>query len=364
MAVAGLSEYQASIYAARRRALRRSQTTVELMLKHLDLASADIMGILDIGPKPRTRKQIVTGRVMAGKLAEMRPIMTALGNEFNGMVRDGVEETVRDVTRTYTRATATLGEANERRIIASFTRIPTQVLESYARRLDTEGLKISGDLWAEEQMGLIQDRIGAAIARGQSAGQLAQELEQWLTEPEVGAKTSVHMGPSVNYKAQRLARTEINNAYGEAQRLSAQESSVVQGQMWQLSGRHPRWDSCDLFAWTDGYGLGAGVYPTGRVPAKPHPNCLCYLIDVLREARDWNSPKPEYGAPEFRIDRDALPSRLQREVGSTFTPDELERLVAGRDSGERLHLTKRYVATQTAALEKLTRAAHEVRMGG
>jgi len=361
MPVAGLNEYQVSLMAARRRALRRSTTTIELMLSALDDAASSIMATLDITDKKASRA--VTRAVLRGKLTRIQTTMEELGAEFNALIVSGVEETVRDVARTYGRATTRLAEINGRTIRASFVRIPAQVLESYARRLDTEGLKISSELWAEEQMSLVEQRIGAALARGQSAGRLAQELEQWLRDPELGAKTSIHMGPSVNYKAQRLARTEINNAYWETTALSAQESPIVEAQMWQLSGRHPRWDTCDLFAWQDGYGLGAGVYPSGRVPMKPHPNCLCYLVDVLREARDWNTPKRQYGAPQIVFDRQALPERLQREVGPTVTPDELQRLVAGRSVEERGHLTARYVDTQTATLEKLTQAAHEVRIG-
>jgi len=36
--------------------------------------------------------------------------------------------------------------------------------------------------------------------------------------------------------------------------------------------------------------MGEGVYPPEQLPPKPHPNCICYTIDELREPKEWPSP--------------------------------------------------------------------------
>jgi hypothetical protein len=97
----------------------------------------------------------------------------------------------------------------------------------------------------------------------------------------------------------RLARTEINNAYWESARRASIESPVVKGIRWELSGRHPEYDVCNILAESDLFELGIGVYPAEYLPAKPHPNCLCYQVDVLRDVDEWDEPKKEYSGAEL-----------------------------------------------------------------
>lgn len=346
MAVSGLSEYQRSLLATRTRALRRTDRTVERMMGMLGDAASEIMATLDIAPKANWT---VRHRVMAGKLDTIQGVLVGLGNEYNQIVGAAVEETIQDVVGTRTRATAALAESNRRVIQRSFTRVPQAALRLYAQRIDAEGLKLSGSLWAKSQMQTIENTIGSAIARGERAGTLARRLEAFL-EPAArgGAKRVVHLGDvPVSHKATRLAISEINNTYWETNAIAAHESEVVEAQMWQLSGRHPRTDECDMLSWADGYGLGSGVYPTGRIPSKPHPHCLCYVVDVIREPSQWGRPKPEYGPPDMtRIDRRALadaPKALRDALpGATFTPEQLERAVVGMPRSQRGHITARY----------------------
>lgn len=73
----------------------------------------------------------------------------------------------------------------------------------------------------------------------------------------------------------RLSRTEINNAFHEQQKRAG-DKPWVEGVKWNLSGSHPRPDTCNDYA-NQSNGLGRGVFKTGDVPDKPHPQCLCYL---------------------------------------------------------------------------------------
>src|SRR5690606_7061939 len=101
----------------------------------------------------------------------------------------------------------------------------------------------------------------------------------------------------LGYDAARIARTESAAAFREADSLAALRSPVVAGLQLRLSPRHPVWDVCDVYATLDLYGLGAGVFPPGKVPVLPHPHCLCFLTPVLRPESEWGRPKPEASRP-------------------------------------------------------------------
>ena len=332
-----------------------SQNTVSLMMDALELAADDIRDILTFG---RQDPESVRRILLQSKLQDIELRMTQLGTQYHDMVREGVESTSRDVTRAYQQATREVAAANGRTVIASFAQTPTEVLRLYAARIDEYGLKISGDVWARAQMNPIQRRVMAGIARGQSANSLARDVEEYLVGGRRGAK-----GSRIAYQAKRLARTEINNAYWESTTVSAHQSRVVSAQMWQLSGRHKVWDMCDLFAGSDNYQLGSGVYPAGNTPSKPHPQCLCYLVDVLREPEEWMQPKPAPGTPRIRIDRSALPENLRNRVSETFTPRELQQAVQGLNRAQRGHLTENFVRRQAQALRVGTRAGAESVIG-
>ena len=83
------------------------------------------------------------------------------------------------------------------------------------------------------------------------------------------------------YLAERIARTEISAAWGEAFFTKQQGDPDVIAYRWILSSRHPRFDICDLHANADFYGLGKGVYPKNKFPKRPaHPHCYCPVEQI------------------------------------------------------------------------------------
>ena len=367
MAVVGLNDYTRSILRTRTTALRRAERTVELMLDALGDAATDIMVILDITDK--VASDPIRRQLLVGKLARITERMTALGEEYDEIVRGAASATIDDIVTVRRAATARLAEANGAAFVPSFTAVPELALRMFARRYDTAGLLISPRLWAQEQVSSVQRIVAAGIARGERAGSVAAKLETFLRpDPRHGATRAIHLGDTpVSHKATRLAITEVNNTYWETSAVSADQSTVVEAQQWNLSGRHPRTDVCDLFAWSDSYGLGSGVYPSGDIPPKPHPHCLCYVTDVIRDAAEWGRPKREYPAPTLtRIDgrsmADAPPTVRQR-LGATFTPTELRRAVDGLPREERAHLTRRYIKRMTDEFEALSQAGYETQIG-
>lgn len=141
----------------------------------------------------------------------------------------------------------------------------------------------------------IETLIRNAIARGASARELAKDVYKFVSPTAPGGASFVAM---------RLARTEINNAFHN-QQISGFQGPWIEAVQWNLSGSHKKPDECDRYAKTDQYNLGAGKFPPGKVPGKPHPQCLCYLTAV--------SVSPEQFAKDVRAGKfdDELRRRFQ-----------------------------------------------------
>jgi len=123
--------------------------------------------------------------------------------------------------------------------------------------------------WVNNQ---INKRVDVALVRGLSAREFAGSVVDLVNPNTPGG---------ARYAANRLARTEINNAFHVGSVRAMNESGVVELVDWKLSGSHPKPDQCNEYA-------GDGPYEVNRVPSKPHPQCFCFIVP--------NLPSPE----EFR----------------------------------------------------------------
>lgn len=83
------------------------------------------------------------------------------------------------------------------------------------------------------------------------------------------------------HQARVVARNETVEAFRDGYQASTRGEPHVKGYRWQLSGRHPKPDPCDLLANQDIYGLGPGGYPVDSVPSTPHPLCLCTQTAIV-----------------------------------------------------------------------------------
>lgn len=117
--------------------------------------------------------------------------------------------------------------------------------------------------------GAVERQVRAGIIQGLSTRELASSVKKYISPSTPGG---------VSYAAQRLARTELNNAFHEAQKIQG-ESPAVRSVVWNLSGSHPKnlQCRCVVIVNADAHDLGRGHYPADRVPDKPHPHCLCYM---------------------------------------------------------------------------------------
>lgn len=192
----------------------------------------------------------------------------------------------------------------------------------FARKTGEEGLSLSQKVWKYNGMFKeeLENALDLAIGEGAPANRLATKIKGYLQEPDkfyrrfrvkIGEdengnpiygriwKRRIWDKESESYKwvnddpkkyhpgqgvyrssyrnAQRLARTETNIAYREADFTRWQQLDFVVGVEIKLSNNHPVWDICDDLK---------GVYPKGFKWVGWHPNCRCYMVPVLAKEEE------------------------------------------------------------------------------
>ena len=126
------------------------------------------------------------------------------------------------------------------------------------------------------------------VARGSKQMQTA--YKELVDSAKKGAIKDSIVNEAINKKLrvvnERIARTEMANAYELGRRRAYFEDPNITGFQWELSPSHPIFDECDYLAEADLYGMGAGVYPLDSgVTAPAHPNCLCTTYPVRDEGK-------------------------------------------------------------------------------
>lgn len=155
---------------------------------------------------------------------------------------------------------------------------------SFARSHE-DGLKLSERIW---NIGQHNKKIMSDIVRagaGEDVVTVARSLESYVKKgktsiaanyPNMIKRMESRIPANLDYKALRLARTELTAAYGEGVIASAKATPVVKYVKWVISSSHPRKDICDTNA--NGGPNGNGIYEAMSCPIYPaHPNCICTL---------------------------------------------------------------------------------------
>ena len=177
-----------------------------------------------------------------------------------------------------------------------------------AFKINEESFRFSTRVWKEGVRGQIEGALQLAQSKGQSAAELARELQKFLQEPDKlyrrikdpdtgelklsKAAQKYHPGQGVyrsSYKnALRLARTEINNAYRRAEWQSYQNNAVIIGYRVKLSNNHtlvnPKTGIPEPF--TDICDYAQGLYPKDFKWHGWHPQCRCIMIPVFASDED------------------------------------------------------------------------------
>ena len=292
-------EYQNMILKARRNQVRVTDQTIAKITNALEKAYNDIERLIaDLDGDPRKKVKRILWKYKKDQLAV---ITDELHNGFAQSLKEGMTLSALQASSTAQVAERMMLNGTDLTVSKEFALIPLQAVDSVWRRMDSKGLTLSDRIWnlKKHTKRRIDAIVLSGIARGQSAVDMAKELQfdiLGIKHPEQIPESlrwteriakSVRARGTIHYNALRLARTEIGNAYHEADIMAAKASKIVMGLKWNLSPSHGKYDVCDLLATQNVYGLGPGVYPPENTPLYPHPNDLCFITRVLRPRSLW-----------------------------------------------------------------------------
>jgi hypothetical protein len=141
------------------------------------------------------------------------------------------------------------------------------------------GKPLSQSVWdiRDQHLRTMRDVVAGGIASGRSPMSVASDIKYYTVMGGQPGWSVASPGAGVYrtaYKnALRLARTETNNAYHEADVEYATQKGYMK--MWNVSVGKRDEDECD--------DLAGQIFDPQDVPALPHPNCSCYLTTVIPE---------------------------------------------------------------------------------
>lgn len=121
--------------------------------------------------------------------------------------------------------------------------------------------------------------------RTAKADEVQKHVDRWVLD-------------KAQYQARRIARSESAEAFRDVYRQGHESKPYVKGYQWKLSGSHPEPDICDVLAAQNMHGLGPGGYPTGGLPATPHPHCLCHQTAIVDTRHFERETARAQGKPE------------------------------------------------------------------
>lgn len=163
-----------------------------------------------------------------------------------------------------------------------FIGMPGTGVLQYAELTHFEAAQSVEDLISRRSGGYaLSERIYAngRLSVKQASAVVERGLALQRSASEIAFAVRSHFSPVVpggsSYAAMRLARTEINNAHHTTTLRLSQDKPWVQGWKWNLSKSHPRPDACDA--------LAATLHSKQNPPAKPHPQCLCYVTHLQED---------------------------------------------------------------------------------
>lgn len=163
-------------------------------------------------------------------------------------------------------------------------------LKAFQERKD-KGMNVSGKLWNQSAIYKqeLEEAISCAIQKGTGAITLSKQISKYLLDfPKLQKDYKKLFGTAsrakdCEYRSVRLAASEINMAYRQAENLRWQQMDFVVGYEIKLSGNHtcngkPFHDICDELK---------GKYPKEFQWSSWHPLCRCYKIPILKTEEEF-----------------------------------------------------------------------------
>lgn len=259
---------------------------VESIYEDLNLEAAKIVGITDFAidsdrpfmwsDYPQTRKRI---RDLQERFVEDIGAVIYSGTSEEWKNSNEVQDLLANkVLQTYG---ATIGKEKYEILYQP----NNDALKAFQQRKD-KGFTISDKLWDQSTLYKqeLEEAISCAIQKGTSAITLSKQISKYLLDfPQLQKDYKERFGKAsramdCEYRSIRLAASEINMAYRQAENLRWQQMDFVVGYEIKLSGSHHIDDICDQLK---------GKYPKTFVWTGWHPNDMCYKIPILKTEEEF-----------------------------------------------------------------------------
>jgi hypothetical protein len=295
--------------------LQLEQAQAELLRKALLSSARKVeaqLSALGDGGNPITRMQLEAQR------ASIKGYLAQDFKNVQSLVKDGqvaAAKAASEVTSRYENELLKLALSKESmaQLAKSEALRAANGVEAAMRRMEGSSyIPLSKQVYNTQRLGnkYIDRILNDALITGKTWKQLAKEVADSINPNVKGG---------VSYAANRLARTEINNAFHASAAKRFEESVIVEGIDWKLSSSHPEGDICDDLA-------AASPYAKKSIPQKPHPHCYCFLTPALPSEKDFldNLFAGKYGDGEWapkvepvKLDLPKLPTRFKLDQMST-----------------------------------------------
>ena len=278
-------------YSELNKRLAKYVMLVESIYEDLNLEAAKIVGITDFtidsdrpfmwSDYPQTRKRI---RDLQERFVEDIGAVIYSGTSEEWKNSNEVQDLLANkVLQTYG---ATIGKKNYEILYQP----NNDALKAFQQRKD-KGFTISDKLWNQSTLYKqeLEEAISCAIQKGTSAIILSKQISKYLLDfPQLQKDYKERFGKAsrsmdCEYRSIRLAASEINMAYRQAENLRWQQMDFVVGYEIKLSNNHtcngkPFQDICDILA---------GKYPRDFQWTGWHPLCRCYKIPILKTEEEF-----------------------------------------------------------------------------
>lgn len=223
----------------------------------------------------------VSEKVRRQQLEEIRNELQKSLGTFYSDLETGLKSDMESIGQSVLNESKGFYEALNMPIAMSITSFPVEVMTNIVNgSVYEEKWYLSQALWGDytDKLDDINEVITQGIGLNLSTYEIAKNLEKYV-DPSARKEwewSKVYPGTAktVDYNAQRLARTLINHAYQQNVVQQAKANPFSKGVKWLASGVERR--MCDICAERDGK-----VYPADDVPLD-HPNGMC-TFEVVTE---------------------------------------------------------------------------------
>lgn len=233
-----------------------------------------------------------TQRVRLNRLEnEIRLRMDSIDSKTEKLVSSGVTSEVERVLQNNQTFLNNLGYTNYQ-LNPRFT---VSVADKVITGQIYNGFGLSSSIWGNNagRQRQIREIISRGILQGKSTAEIAKQLEQFVN-PKRRSPVMSGTNSSIDYNAQRLARTSVQHAYQLAFVEATKDNPFIEAYRWITSGMSNVCQLCISREEDDEYGLGAGIYPKDALPLDhPNGNCTFEVVtswseeDARAAVMDW-----------------------------------------------------------------------------